>query len=172
MGGFCEVSDESGEAHDLLHTGCTLESPPGAALRVDLMPMPSAVRVSLLSFAAASLIAGAAWAQPSVDGPLPAPLPVLPSNNWWNVDVSQAPVDTNSASFITFIGTTRRLHPDWGGSAHDPDDPNGIYGIPYISVPGTQPLVPVTFVAYGDESDNGAPGRPAPRTRPTAWRPR
>ena len=33
--------------------------------------------------------------------------------------------------------------------------------MPYIVVPGTQPLVPVTFVDYGDESDAGAPGRPA-----------
>ena len=32
--------------------------------------------------------------------------------------------------------------------------------MPYVSVPGSQPLVPVTWVAYGDESDDGAPGRP------------
>ena len=31
----------------------------------------------------------------------------------------------------------------------------------YVVVPGTQPLVPVTFVEYGSESDAGAPGRPA-----------
>lgn len=100
----------------------------------------------------------------SIDGPLPAPLPLLPSNNWWNVDISHAPIDTNSAAYISFIDNgngPRRLHPDFAGSAHDPDDPNSIYGFPYISVPGTQPLVPVTFVDYGDESDNGAPGRPA-----------
>ena len=28
-------------------------------------------------------------------------------------------------------------------------------------MPGTQPLVPVTFVEFGGESDAGAPGRPA-----------
>ena len=38
--------------------------------------------------------------------------------------------------------------------------PNAIYGIPFVVVPGTQPLVPVTF-GYDDESDVGAPGRPA-----------
>jgi len=105
-----------------------------------------------------------AHAQPAIDGALPSPLPLLPSNNWWNVDISSAPVDKNSAAFISFIDNgngPRRLHPDWGGSAHDTSDPNGIYGIPYISVPGTQPLVPVTFVDFGDESDAGAPGRPA-----------
>ena len=31
----------------------------------------------------------------------------------------------------------------------------------YVVVPGTQPLVPVTFVEFGGESDAGAPGRPA-----------
>src|SRR5262249_61017744 len=35
------------------------------------------------------------------------------------------------------------------------------YGIPYVVVSGDEPLVPVNFVAYGDESDPGAPGRPA-----------
>jgi hypothetical protein len=123
-------------------------------------------RQSLLALATGTLLAfGAAtvFAQAQVDGPLPTPLPLLPTSNWWNTDVTNAPVDPNSAAFITFInnGGNRRLHPDWAGSAHDPDDPNLIYGIPYISVPGTQPLVPVTFVDYDDESDAGAPGRPA-----------
>ena len=98
----------------------------------------------------------------ALDGTMPQPLPLFPADNWWNVDVSQAPLDTNSASFITFIGgAARRIHADWGGSAGDPDNPNAIYGMPYIVVPGTQPLVPVTFVDYPSQSDVGAPGRPA-----------
>ena len=96
----------------------------------------------------------------ALDGTMPQPLPLFPADNWWNADVSQAPLDPNSATFISFIGTNRQLHPDWGGSAGDPGDPTAIYGIPYIVVPGTQPLVPVTFVDYPDESDAGAPGRP------------
>ena len=111
--------------------------------------------VSLLAMAPAVDAQGVA-----LDGTMPQPLPLFPADNWWNVDVSQAPLDANSASFITFIGTNRQLHPDWGGSAGDPGDPTAIYGIPYIVVPGTQPLVPVTFVDYDDESDVGAPGRP------------
>jgi Family of unknown function (DUF5719) len=96
----------------------------------------------------------------TVNGALPTPLPLFPPDNWWNVNVSAAPLDTKSASFISFIGTTRRLHADMGGSAHDPTDPQQIYGLPYIVVPGTQKLVPVTF-RYSGESDKGAPGRPA-----------
>jgi hypothetical protein len=110
--------------------------------------------------AAALAPAPAAAQGVSLGGTLPQPLPILPPDNWWNLDISQAPLDPNSQAFINFIGLTRRLHPDWGGSAGDPDNPHAIYGLPYIVVPGSQPLVPVTFVDYGDESDAGAPGRP------------
>lgn len=76
---------------------------------------------------------------------------IFPPDNWWNLDVSQAPVDPNSAALIEWIGPTRRLHPDFGPPP---------YGIPYIGVAGDQPLLPIEFVLYGDESDPGAPGRP------------
>jgi hypothetical protein len=76
---------------------------------------------------------------------------VLPTSNWWNLDVSKAPVDAKSASFISWIGSTRQLHPDM---APPP------YGIPYIGVSSTQALSPVTFTGYASESDKGAPGYP------------
>jgi hypothetical protein len=54
-----------------------------------------------------------------------------------------------SSEFIANIGADGHLHPDfgtvWDGA------PNGI---PYVVVPGNQPLVPVTF-DYADESDAG-----------------
>src|SRR5882724_2940333 len=90
-------------------------------------------------------------------GELPQPLPLFPPDHWWNADVSAAPVDPNSAAFIGFIGPTRGMHPDFGGDSGDPSAP--IYGMPYLTVAGSQPLVPVTF-DYDDESDAGAPGRP------------
>jgi hypothetical protein len=103
------------------------------------------------------LLSPALPAQPG--GPLPGPLPLFPADNWWNVDVSQAPVDPRSDAFLDFIGRGTRLHPDFGGDA--PDFPE-TYGMIYVSVPGSsQPLVPVTFVEFPDESDAGAPGRPA-----------
>ena len=104
-----------------------------------------------------AVLTGTALAQPA--GPLPQPLPLFPADNWWNVDVSQAPVDINSDAYMAWIGN-KRVHPDWGASANDPSDPTATYGMPYVSVPGSQPLVPVTWVAYGSESDIGAPGRP------------
>src|SRR5262249_7411692 len=73
----------------------------------------------------------------------------------------------NGTNYLNFIGMTRGLHPDFGGDV-DPTDPTStaIYGMVYISVPGTQPLEPVTFVEFDDQSDHGAPcktpGRPIP----------
>lgn len=71
---------------------------------------------------------------------------LFPADNWWNQDISTAPIDPGSDAFIDFIGRTRTLHPDFGPPP---------YGIPYVSVGGAEPRVPVTFVDYGDESDNG-----------------
>jgi hypothetical protein len=84
------------------------------------------------------------------------PLPVFPADNWWNTDISNAPVDTNSANFIAFLnnGGTRQLHPDFGGE----ESPGSatIYGFPYAVVGATQPKQPVDFL-YWDESDGVDP---------------
>jgi hypothetical protein len=71
---------------------------------------------------------------------------LLPPDNWWNQDVSGAPVDPRSAAFIDFIGRTRTMHPDFGPPP---------YGIPHVGVGGSEPRAPVTFVDYGSESDQG-----------------
>ncbi|HEU4938252.1 MAG TPA: hypothetical protein VFT39_17465 [Vicinamibacterales bacterium] len=84
---------------------------------------------------------------------------VFPTSNWWNADVSAVPVDSRSAALIDFISgrtptnpaAVRRLHPDFGPPP---------YGFPYVVVAGDQARVPLTFVAYGSESDAGAPGLP------------
>jgi hypothetical protein len=75
----------------------------------------------------------------------------FPSNNLWNTDISNAPVDPNSANYINYIGATVTLHPDFGA---------GIYagqsiGIPYQIEAGTQPLVPVKITEYPGNSDPG-----------------
>jgi hypothetical protein len=84
---------------------------------------------------------------------------VFPVTNWWNQDISAAPVAAESQALIDWIsGKTpsnptarRQLHPDFGPPP---------YGIPYVVVSGSQPLVPVAFMAYGSQSDPGAPGEP------------
>lgn len=110
---------------------------------------------------ALALAAARARAQAIRNADLSALSPLFPPDNPWNVDVSAAPLDSNSANFISFIGGTTPLHPDLGGDV-DPSDPSSFetYGMIYASVPGSQPLEPVTFVEYGSQSDAGAPGRP------------
>ena len=109
-------------------------------------------------------------AAPAVNEPL-AGRQVFPGSNWWNQDVSAAPVDPRSAQLIDWISgrsasnttAVRRLHPDFGPHP---------YGIPYVVVSGDQPRLPLAFVDYADESDAGAsglPGYPIPdeaRTNP------
>jgi hypothetical protein len=75
---------------------------------------------------------------------------VFPADNDWNRDISNDPVDPDSATLVASIGLATSLHPDfgtvWNGA------PNGI---PYVVVSGSQTKVPITFNAYGDESDPG-----------------
>jgi hypothetical protein len=82
------------------------------------------------------------------DGPRESPAiggcPVFPNDNAWNTDVSRAPADT-SHDYVGSLGSMT-LWPDFGGQ--------GAYGIPYVSVPFSQPLVPVSFDEPG-ESDPG-----------------
>ena len=111
--------------------------------------MCGALIVFLLAF-------GAAAQAPARGGALPPPLPLFPLDNWWNADISHAPIDPNSAAFITYLGASRGMHPDFGGDSGDPSAPT--YGMPYITVSASQPLVPVAF-DYDDESDYAAPGR-------------
>jgi hypothetical protein len=98
-------------------------------------------------------------------GNLPGTLPLFPATNWWNLDISTAPVDPGSAGYIGFIGVGRTLHPDFGACVDVPcgDD---TYGMPYIIVDGSQPKRQVNFTdrgGYPDESDgDGVPFYPIP----------
>ena len=81
---------------------------------------------------------------------------VFPRDNPWNTDISSYPVHPNSAAYVASIGGSGHLHADFGG--------NGEYGIPFTVVPQGAPRVPITFTAYGDESDAGP--YPVPLTAP------
>ncbi len=119
-----------------------------------------------------------AGAQPSPYPPTNMPAsPLFPADNWWNADVSSVAADaTQTANFTTFLAAwaaahpgasvNPQVHPDWGGINTD-DPPYGTYGMIYITVPGNQPRVPVTFT-YSDESDTGWPGVPAGYPIPAA----
>jgi hypothetical protein len=72
---------------------------------------------------------------------------IFPADSAWNTPVTNLPVRSDSATFIASIGSNAPLHPDVGG--------DGEYGIPFTIVPGTQANVPITYTAWGDESDPG-----------------
>ena len=93
------------------------------------------------------LIAFTVHAQP--EPPTVGGCPVFPADNAWNTDVSSFPVDPRSDAYIASISADgdEYLHADFGA---DPD-----YGIPYVVVAEDQPLVPINFTDYGDESDPG-----------------
>jgi hypothetical protein len=77
--------------------------------------------------------------------------PVFSTDNLWNADISNYCVDPNSDQYIASINQEKQyLHADFGS------DPS--YGIPYIVVPGTQPLVSVVFNQYPADSDFGSSG--------------
>jgi len=68
----------------------------------------------------------------------------------WNQDVSQAPLDPNSADYIAYIGAHGGdfVHPDFGSPRE--------YGFPYSVVGKKQKRTKVNFTAYGDESTHGS----------------
>lgn len=75
---------------------------------------------------------------------------LFPSDNAWNEDISNSPVDPNSDNLIAGMGLATGLHPDfgtvWDGA------PNGI---PYVVVGGLQTPIPINFKAFGSQSDPG-----------------
>ena len=70
--------------------------------------------------------------------------PMLPADNIWNTPVDALPLHPSSADYVATVGSSTKLHFDFGGP----------YGIPYVTVPGTQPKVAVRF-RYASESDPG-----------------
>src|SRR5262245_46123169 len=88
---------------------------------------------------------------PRLEAGLPGPPPLFPPTNWWNTEISAAPVDSGSAAFLAYVnqGGVKHLHPDFGGTLA-----NGvsIYGFPYCVVDGAQAKLTVQF-DQPDESD-------------------
>lgn len=82
------------------------------------------------------------------NGPLGS-CPVFPSDNAWNTSIATAPLLSNSSAIVAQVLADGPgfLHADFGGG--------GAYGIPYVTVAGTQPPVPINFTEFGDESDPG-----------------
>ncbi|OLE21266.1 MAG: hypothetical protein AUG49_22525 [Catenulispora sp. 13_1_20CM_3_70_7] len=84
---------------------------------------------------------------PAVAGPVPTTsCQVFPSDNVWNADISNLPIHSRSAQWLSAMAaSTTNLHPDFGGPP---------YGFPFNVVDNTHPTVNVSF-QYASESDAG-----------------
>jgi hypothetical protein len=77
--------------------------------------------------------------------------PIFPADNPWNTridDTTRFPVHPQWSTYQAKMNLTTHVHPDWG------DWSTEHYGIPWQTVPPTQPAVPMTF-DYADQSDMG-----------------
>lgn len=81
---------------------------------------------------------------PEIEG-----LTIFPADNFWNTPIDKLPVNPKSNDYLTVIGKSRALHPDFG-TVWDGQP----IGIPFNVVEANQPMAKVTF-DYADESDPG-----------------
>jgi hypothetical protein len=100
-----------------------------------------------LSWGLCSAAGATAMAVGSAPPPREGSCPIFPAGNALNRDISRAPLDPDSASYIGAIGAGLHLHADFGT--------NPSYGIPYTVVARHQPKVPIRFSEFGAESDPG-----------------
>lgn len=94
------------------------------------------------------------WAmnRPPAGTPQSLPARLFPADNWWNLRITDAPVDPRSDALIeterTYGGqypdTQPHLRYDWGHA----------YGIPYCTVSGDYPTVRFAGGSYWGESDD------------------
>lgn len=117
--------------------------------------MATLLRRRRVTTGVAALAAVAALLQFTTPGgasPIPgAPgCPTTPADSFWHADVSALPVNAQSATWVSSVGTTATLKADFGSGLWN----GGPIGIPFTTVPGTQTRVPVSF-SYADESDPG-----------------
>ena len=71
---------------------------------------------------------------------------MFPNKDPWNTDVSKYPVDPHSADYLANMNAGTHVHPDFGS--------NPSYGIPWITVPGSQAFLPISF----DDRQESDPG--------------
>jgi hypothetical protein len=79
---------------------------------------------------------------------------VFPPEHALNTRIDSLPVHPNSDNIVASIGADDGFHPDFGTSWND-GEKEWQMGLPYNVVGEGQPLVPITWTEYGNESDPG-----------------
>lgn len=108
------------------------------------------VVVALLAATLSACLVDGQAQTPLGQSPSLAGCSVFPPDHIWNARVDGLPLDPGSAAYVATIGAARTVHPDFGSGLWE----GSPIGIPYTVVPGTQPLVPISFY-YASESDPG-----------------
>jgi hypothetical protein len=75
---------------------------------------------------------------------------MFPYNSFWHADVRGLPTLANSDQLVATIGVNSPVHPDFGSGLWE----GGPIGIPWTTVDGDQPRVPISFY-YASQSDPG-----------------
>jgi len=83
---------------------------------------------------------------------------VFPADNIWNTPMDTLPLDPNSSVYVNTIGANSSFHADFGSGLWN----GGPIGIPYTTVPGNQPRVPISFEYAGDSDPGPYPIPPNP----------
>jgi hypothetical protein len=91
------------------------------------------------------VLRGWSGAPPQIEG-----CDIFPADHIWNTPIDDLPVVANSTVYVNAIGANTDLHPDFGSGTWQ----GSPIGIPFTTVPGTQPEVEITF-GYAGESDPG-----------------
>ena len=80
--------------------------------------------------------------------------PTLPADNIWNVPIDNLQVDPNCNGYVAAMGANSKAHADFGKGVWPPGSDSPI-GIPFLIVPANQPLLPINWTNYSDQSDPG-----------------
>jgi len=86
---------------------------------------------------------------PPAPPPAPPPpqlAPIFPASSPWNTRIDGEPVDPRSDAYIAEMGASTPLTAAWDAEGD---------GIPYVEVGSDQPMVPVSYWGFPDESDPG-----------------
>jgi hypothetical protein len=82
-------------------------------------------------------------------GPTVGGCPVFPADNIWNARVDALPVDARSAQYVQSIGADDGLKADFGSGEWE----GAPIGIPFVTAPAGQAMVPIRYVPFGDDPD-------------------
>jgi len=91
-------------------------------------------------------------------GPTVAGCPVFPHDNIWNTRVDRLPLDPKSQAYVQSIGADKPVHADFGSGTYDGES----IGIPFVTVPGNQERVRVSFDYRGESDLSNYPIPPNP----------